>query len=407
MHIAYLLFQFLIIASVLVDALMGYLFFSEGVWAAYGMVVRGGLFLLICFFFFLINPSFLLKEKFFVCIVLICTILFAINSEVTEIWRGYLYSRHMLYLYGLFGMVKILSVFIFIEILTYKRVASTNDFLFKMMSLIFLLYPCSIIVGYVFEIEWMNTYSDSIRPGVKGIVNGQNELAGLILMSGTWFVLRQVKEGKSALLPILLVITAGIIGSTKASIGVSLALFVFFLPFLLKNKKRIFYWFLLIGTAAAVAFNVERILEKESVVRFVNYFIYNFYLSGDILHTLLSGRLSKVTQILTEAFNSNPLHLFLGGYPAGGRRTEMDFIDVFLTFGPFGGIYILYRYWLVITRFSLKNDDSSSVTKRFGLIYMGIACLAGHILFSISLSIYLAVLIFYSSCPAKFSTKQP
>ena len=110
---------------------------------------------------------------------------------------------------------------------------------------------------------------------------------------------------------------------------------------------------------------------------------------------LVSGRDTKLMEVMAHLEVTNYVHLLIGGWPISLYMVEMDYFDLILLFGiPIGSLLFYFYFYLVITSLT-----KSSLHLLFIALMAIITFLAGHVIFSMLHAPLLASYIVSSSSP--------
>lgn len=233
--------------------------------------------------------------------------------------------------------------------------------------------------------------------GYKGFFSSGNEMGGLVvvlvpvLLYWTYYSLSLSKY----LLCTLLCVLFGILLATKSVILI-VVFFCLYIPFAFNPNKKtkgkiICVGLMLISIAIYAVFNY---IDSSSI----NFFVELFYRydKGGLLYLLLSARNEFVLEQY-DIFSSVPLYQqILGmGCKAGNIDTvEMDYFDILFYYGYFG---LIVAILITIKLFQMVNNAKGrnrfiKVIKMSDILMIIMAAVAGHILFSSTAGLYIALM---------------
>jgi hypothetical protein len=242
--------------------------------------------------------------------------------------------------------------------------------IFKFYRFIIILNSCLIVIGFLFDIEVLSTYSGPWRFGFDGLIFAQNEASYIFIFAVTTVYYRRfylnIKEYF-----FWIVIIPSIIVATKAVYLYLILLFLFhlFKRVSLKNILTFGISFLIFGYFLFSS-AINRIF-----INSYNIFMYMYEREG-LWGALLSGRgayiREKLKPLIFEEWTI-PNFIF-GGQDVVSHYIEMGFIDLFLFFGIFGSILYLYIFYNIFKMISFPKDFKLF----FGISLAIIIATAGH-----------------------------
>ena len=196
---------------------------------------------------------------------------------------------------------------------------------------------CSIIIGAVFNLPSLTTYS--YRFGFKGFLPSAATVSYFIILC--WIVVLQKEwQTKYTTFLLVLLVLASFLAGTKAA----LFYLVFVCIHLLKTKQFYISWqkFTLgtIGLVSLLGIVYTVYQEKFLVTQKI---FSTLYTEENIFSALSSFRTRKLienTAYYAEYWN--PINYFVGGRHVFIENFELDFLDVLLHFGIAGGIIYIF-----------------------------------------------------------------
>lgn len=253
------------------------------------------------------------------------------------------------------------------------------------------LVPLTIIIPKVLGLGF-NTYGGEV--GYKGFYYANNGLSYLIaiLIIYSFYKLFNDRLSISIVIQISILIAATLMIGTKSSlfsilIGIVIASIICFRSGKLKAYITVFI-ILFILILFFYFFKEELIIKMNDIINRY-YYISSIY-NDSFLNSITAGRLSKFNQLLCIMKNASdyPLNILYGlGYSE--IVAEMDFIDLFFSYGIFGIILLLYYMGVFVKQIQF-NYTIFKILIIFSLIY---SCIVGHV-FNNSMSSMVLVLIF-------------
>lgn len=241
-----------------------------------------------------------------------------------------------------------------------------------------------------------HTYSTG-EYGYKGFFSSGNEMGGLVvtlipvLLYWAYFSLTK----KQYLLCTIASLLFGILLATK-SVIIIVVFFCVYVPYAYSNNKKrkrkiVISSIILLICALYVVFKK---LDREST-NFLIEFFYR-YDKGGILYLLLSARNEFVLEQYDIFIHSPFYQQLLGmGSKIGNIDTvEMDYFDVFFYYG-YIGLFIMIILTIMLFHIIKKNKINNKFTrviKMSDTLMIIMAAVAGHILFSSTAGLYIALI---------------
>jgi hypothetical protein len=252
--------------------------------------------------------------------------------------------------------LKILDWYIFIFILSAGYYAymdgenskKSNETLFKTLEVIYIIIFCSVIIGFLFEIEIFKAYYLGNRFGYNGILRNATHASYVFMLYILYFYYKRINypnlKNKIFFYSTFLI---SILLSTKA-ILLFIILFCFYILFKRKSKRllALFVTFLFLGII-----NYQWII--ENVIRKYFNILYQLYLERGITTMLFSYRNESISKYFLPYLKENwslSNYLF-GGAEFNFHRTEFELIDLFWFFGIFGMMYFIWLFHKFILPF--------------------------------------------------------
>lgn len=249
----------------------------------------------------------------------------------------------------------------------------------------YVLFSLSILMGFIFKLESLESYIGKARFGYKGLIVTQNEAVGLMLIGLFYFKMKFDVTNKTGTLVFMYVLyLSGLLVASKACLFFLTLAMVYFHMKLLSSKKALIVISLFIFGASWI--NWQEIISYYKIT--YDYFLY-FYDSGDsFLSVMLTGRDWRVQGVFDHLRDGN--HLFynyiFGGFNFLKYGTEMDFFDILILFGISGVFYYSFYIYSIYRVPELKKP-----VVVFLLLFLTASFLGGHLIYNAIIPIYLAI----------------
>jgi hypothetical protein len=276
-------------------------------------------------------------------------------------------------------------IYVFIAYLALRQLIYYENYfnlVIKALRFVFISNAVLAIIGLLFNIELLRTYS-KYRFGFNGFIPAQNE-ATMFFMLGLLLEYHRAIYLNKNKITLFLLIFANILIGTKASwlFVLTLGIFHFYKA---KNKAPYFVAF---GTLLTIA-----IIYFLSTPELVGHYIWHYNQTG-LMTMLFSGRdLFFEKRFFPLLENWSIVNYLFGGQNQREFLMELDFADLFLYFGIVGSAIYLWLIRKTYFSFSLKKAYNIYVV----FVIFLIAALAGHYFSSALNAIYLALLGLYLS----------
>jgi len=303
-----------------------------------------------------------------------------------------------------FGLI--LKVLSFPIVLFWFEKMNDKQFFYlkKIIYFSFSCYCISIVISPLLGLSSLLTYGDTGRFGYKGLINAGNETAMVLLIACFWTgQVYLVKKTLVSLLMFSIMLLAALMLGTKAGILIAAAaLFsVFVLNF--NQVKRFHKVVISVITLSLALYSVSWFWDVlypmlETSFQYFSSQIVSMDLYG-YFSLLISGRDTKLIEVVNQLAVANYMHLIVGGWPVSLFMVEMDYFDMVLLFGMPLGTGFFYCYFHLIFSRLTKN----LMQYLFFIVMLTITFLAGHVLFSMVHVPMLAAYLMLSSDVAKRS----
>ena len=242
--------------------------------------------------------------------------------------------------------------------------------LFKYYKWVLITNSCLLVIGFLFDIDVLSTYSGPWRFGFDGLIFAQNEASYIFIFAITTVYYRRFYLNINEFF-FWIVVIPSIIVATKA-VYLYLILLLLFHVFKRVSIRNI----LTFGIAFLffVYFLFSSAINKIFINSY-NIFMYMYEREG-LWGALLSGRGAYIREKLKPLiFEQWTLPNFIfGGQDVVSHYIEMGFLDLFLFFGIFGSILYLYIFYSIFKLISFPKDFKLF----FGISLTIIVATAGH-----------------------------
>jgi len=313
----------------------------------------------------LIFLSFKLNKKFFAY--------FAISVMVFFLGAIFISFQRLLINFSQF----IEYYFIFFFFIAFSK--KNSAFISKVLATIFLFHSLVIFLAFIFEIEFLKTYSAPDRFGYISFFNSQNEFSYIMISGVAFFAFFAIQKRTilSYLILVFFVFSSLLVG-TKA-----IYLFVLlFVPIVFFKEIKLK---LLLPTLALVllfAFYV-----KDHIF---NYLGRHFGLLVRLYENegLISLLSSKRSVYFSDRFFTTKNEFTFINYLFGGNSIvnsyEMSFFELLFFLGIIGAIL----YIILAQKFIFKNFCFNYISRAYFFIVIGITLVAGYLIENASAQVY-------------------
>ena len=276
----------------------------------------------------------------------------------------------------------------------------------KLLVFIYYLYISLIIGPFILGFGYYAWEFYPEKSGYYGLFYGANEISAILVILFPIvldYLLRCKKYIISGISIILSFICAYLVGTKTMLLGFIMTLLYLLIPFLYKYYKK-FSWkykICFIGVVVLILILGCLILPNTPVYKNItlalDYFkidssnIFSYY---GINKMIFSGRLEFVVNIFNEVRWLGPLYYIFGigkSILISLKGVEIDLFDILFTLGILGFIF-----YLVFMYNSVKDTKLGGVYRYTFILGLLISLIAGHVLISTNVSIYLALLFYYN-----------
>ena len=276
----------------------------------------------------------------------------------------------------------------------------------KLLVFIYYLYISLIIGPFILGFGYYAWEFYPEKSGYYGLFYGANEISAILVILFPIvldYLLRCKKYIISGISIILSFICAYLVGTKTMLLGFIMTLLYLLIPFLYKYYKK-FSWkykICFIGVVVLILILGCLILPHtplyKNITLALDYFkidssnIFSYY---GINKMIFRGRLEFVVNIFKEVRWLGPLYYIFGigkSILISLKGVEIDLFDILFTLGILGFIF-----YLVFMYNSVKDTKLSGVYRYTFILGLLISLIAGHVLISTNVSIYLALLFYYN-----------
>ena len=276
----------------------------------------------------------------------------------------------------------------------------------KLLVFIYYLYISLIIGPFILGFGYYAWEFYPDKSGYYGLFYGANEISAILVILFPIlldYLLRCKKYIISGISIILSFICAYLVGTKTMLLGFIMTLLYLLIPFLYKYYKK-FSWkykICFIGVVVLILILGCLILPHtplyKNITLALDYFkidssnIFSYY---GINKMIFSGRLEFAVNIFNEVRWLGPLYYIFGigkSILISLKGVEIDLFDILFTLGILGFIF-----YLVFMYNSVKDTKLGGVYKYTFILGLLISLIAGHVLISTNVSIYLALLFYYN-----------
>lgn len=325
-----------LILSLCFSVLYKYVLFNHGIHLKYTWIPD-------FIFFVIMNMMFIYRRNY--NLILIVILLFLIKSIgsffIYEFYENQIdYFKEVCRTVLSFAMI--FFVYSFIKNIKLKSIS----FIFEIFKYISLAINTTIILGFVFKIALFKTYLGN-RFGFSGFLFPQSFSSYFVIVSILIFFYYNKNIKRISPFFIAFNIFSALLVGTK-SVYIFICFFillVFFNYKLYKNKVVMLSTSLLL---AVIAFNYKTI--KDYVLdKFI--VLYDVYQESGLLTFLLSYRDRSFLKAKSYVqINWDMTNYFFGGVNRKVMLVEMELVDIFLSFGVLGSVFLICCYYIIILK---------------------------------------------------------
>lgn len=294
------------------------------------------------------------------------------------------------YLENISNFNKYFFVFI-IYFSIYKLTDYTEKFqkIIKLMEGIFLLNSIVTILGVIFQITLLRTYTDSdriYRYGYSGFIPAQNEATLFFFLSVSYFYYKHfILNLKSR--RFLIVLLSSLVLGTKGIYLFLFLLLIFHFLYFSNLKAKIISLFLMIG----IFISGYLYLQTRHSQILLEYFISRKDKLGWFSMLVSSRDSFIITKGVTITGNWNIINYFIGGQDQTKLAIEMDFIDLFFFLGIIGSVVFFMLYLSTLFKFNILKPFYFF----FVLTFFFLAFFGGHFFASAVNALYVCLISMY------------
>lgn len=403
----YFLFVILFSLTALLDSINGFLNKSTGFGSIAGQGTRIIILLIMSFLMIRFHKRNTMPWSY---ILIFFLVLF-------QFVYGLVYSSAYMVLSNLLEASKLIYIIVIIQAfinLHAKRQISQNA-IEKIIDISLMVFPLCVVVPRFFNVGYY--MYDSTSTGFSGFFYAANDLNIVLLVMLIFSLDKQFnrlenkEKSKYYLISSFLLIVSLVLTGAKSSLVVSiLILLIYMVRFVLKGKftTKIKILFLLVASIGTVFIMINSFYydEMQNIINRHTYFYERD--NGNLTTFLLTNRntfLDASIQSFSDSNSTDKVLQFLFGkgkmkhmedtgekLNSVSRPIEMDFFDIFFSYGLLGSILI----YCFLTRFLLLAFKKYNLTHHFSyslsmITFAVYSFLGGHVLFSALSGTYLAM----------------
>lgn len=291
--------------------------------------------------------------------LLFFVVVLAINYRIVKSLLIYLLVYLVIYLIGNFNMFsdnnfdfyksisdgnffyfnKYLYPFIFIGVVRLSENSKkTTDLFFKIIEMVLLINAFFIFIGLLCSIDYFQSYPKSLRFGYSGLLDRIFLVNFSVIIISRWVFIKKMDW------KLCIICLGALLSGTKLIILYFAILAIFYCYYKKKVKGILFLSSILV---LIIVFYKEVIIFMAELFPFWQ----RFLIKKEYLTLILSQRdlnWNRAMGFLVE--HGTCKNLLVGGVEFPTYLVEMDFVDLFLFFGVFGGVLYLYLLSNIINK---------------------------------------------------------
>lgn len=344
--------------------------------------------------FFVIVITYLIREK----INLKCTISFIIYFLLSILYNKLLTDNRLsVEIANIFQIFYLPFLIMFFNNYSNKYV---ND---KFILKLYFIYLNLIIIPYLLGIGYSVSEFYEEKIGYLGLFYGGNEISAILIGLLPTSINALIKN-KNKIINIVFIVEllacTILLGTKTLMLGVIIVILYFSIKYLKNNfnsfsklKKRLtiivpvifFIVFIVVLPYTPMYKNIV------TAAKFFNVDFSNLFSMYGLNKIVFSGRLGFLSKVNNIFINSGILTLFLGlgkTIFSVTKLIEIDMFDIFYTIGIVG-----FSIWFIYMLISIRKVKLTGVYKLTFILLVMISLIAGHVLISTNVSIYLALMV--------------
>lgn len=371
---------------------------TESFTVSFGAFFRMGF--IVILFFYLANYFFTKSKWMFLLFFLsmfVVTMTFVLNYSLKDPF--YFYDEIQFTMKTIFMLLIIFYLFVVNDAINERKLDEQQYERFYQAvnlngSFVSLLYWIAVFSG-----TSLRSYPND-NAGLSGWYFAANELSVIVLILFTFALqqLMKVQSWQTVFLPFLLLFIAPMIGTKTAFFGTSL-IAILFLIFFVRNLSvkvllylvplTIFYFVILYNSAIMYNLQPEKFSSEDR----------KLLIEQQANNSLLSSRDMYAMQLKNDFVHASLLRKlfglgYAGDYKAAPKMAEMDFYDLFFSYGIIGTIVILIPIVLLLIRaISIQLKDTYILFMFTLMLCLGVSFFVGHVLFAPAVMSYVALLM--------------
>lgn len=277
-----------------------------------------------------------------------------------------------------FAFTMIFFVYSYLKNINLKSIT----IIFEVFKYISLVISTTIILGFIFNITIFKTYT-GVRFGFSGLLFPQSFSSYFVIISLLiyYYYNKNIKK-ISPLLIAFTTLSAVLIGTKAVYIFLCFFILMLFFKHKLYKHKKFMLSISLLLTILAFNYKIlkDYVLDKFNV-------LYDVYMESGLLTFLFSYR--DLNFIKAKSYvqdNWDITNYLFGGVNRKELLVEMELVDVFLSFGIVGSIFLIFCYY----KFFLKSVSFEKIPiLLFGALFL-IIITSGNFFKSLSINYFVA-----------------
>jgi len=285
-------------------------------------------------------------------------------------------------------------LFVFICWHTFRRYfeePKDRALLFRLFEGVILVQSAVVMLSFAFNWEIFAPYRGA-RFGYAGLIPAQNEVSGFFVIAFFYYLATLAHSGRGEV-GILITVVAGLMTGTRMLLALPLIFLLWIAPRMVGRRVRksqalaaVGMLFLLVVGWLARDYLYSRV---ERSVTYFQYFVESRGMSPWLV--LLGTRLIAVGNFVNAHLpRFGVANYLLGGHDLTQGSTETDLVDVLIRLGVIGAAVFGVAYVRLLWHAEARR---ASTHAWFVLVWLGLAVVSGHAVFSAINGGYLAILL--------------
>ncbi|MBN2396207.1 MAG: hypothetical protein JXC36_07085 [Candidatus Atribacteria bacterium] len=293
---------------------------------------------------------------------------FSIISDSTVVFKNFIF----------FVKFNLLFVIVFAGVKYYSKRCSIDKF-YNLVDFLFLLHAIIAILGFVFQVDFLKSYSGN-RFGYTSFVVWANDAASLLLIGVLYFYVTWYRNSSRIIaIKLFTLLFAFVLIGSKSTLIVGSVISFSILNKLIKDHR----------VGVKIMFYGGILLLILSFLYLVDYFSFyeQTYQELGLLNMLSSIRYEKLVEVSTFILSEYSVASYLFGTIDFYRyHCESDVVDVFLLLGFVGGAIYIYIGFM-----GMKLLNNKMAVFVLGNILL-LSTFAGHFLYNTIIPFYFCAL---------------